>query len=164
MINMVDDPIRLFMRWIGKDRSPGAPKPTRFSSARAGLKGNIAFMPIMGVAETMFAPKGHKMSAFAGGAARMAAYTVGDFVGTLAGGPLLGFTLGTVTEGLGSYVEEGVQILHDFNRNIKHINMGGDYEDTQVAYTMRQRAAQELGRSAMNARQWLGREALFMHQ
>jgi hypothetical protein len=41
--------------------------------------------------------------------------------------------------------------------------MGGDYQDTQVAWTMRQRAAQEMSGSLLNARQYLGKEAALMH-
>jgi hypothetical protein len=41
--------------------------------------------------------------------------------------------------------------------------MGGGYQDTQTAYTMRQRAAQELTGSLLNARPYLGKEAALMH-
>lgn len=110
------------------------------------------------------APRRHKMSGMVGGVARTAAYAIGDVVGTAIGGPLAGFILGSIVEPLGGKVGEAFQAFADINRNIKHINMGGDYEDTKVAYTMRQRAAQEMGSSVMNARTWLGREAALMHQ
>jgi hypothetical protein len=50
------------------------------------------------------------------------------------------------------------------SRLLRHFNAGGDYEDTQVAYTMRQRAVQEMGQSLLNARQYLGKEALMFHE
>lgn len=128
------------------------------------LKGNIAFAPLAAIAGAAFAPKGHKMSGAVGGVARAAAFALGDVVGTTIGGPVLGFVVGSLTEPLGGYVGDALQMFSDYNKQIKHINMGGNYEDTRVAYTMRQRAAQEMGTSVMNARQWLGKEAALMHQ
>lgn len=40
---------------------------------------------------------------------------------------------------------------------------GGDYQDTQQAYTMRQRSAQALQQTKMNARSVLGSEARTFH-
>lgn len=128
------------------------------------LKGAIPFAPLQGAFEVLNAKRGHKISAFVGGTSKALAFAAGDLIGNVVGGPVAGLALGLVTERLGGYVEEGVQGLHDLNRFIKHVNMGGDYEDTRIAYTMRQRAAQELGTSVLNARQWLGKEAVLMHQ
>jgi hypothetical protein len=135
-----------------------------FSVGMAHFKGALPFVPIQAFGETYMAPRGHKMSGLIGGASKALFYAAGDLAGTFAGGPVVGFALGMMAEHLGGYVEEGVQMLHDFNRSVKHINMGGNYEDSAVAYTMRQRAAQEMGSSVMNARQWLGQEALLLHQ
>lgn len=49
-------------------------------------------------------------------------------------------------------------------RLTRHFNAGGDYEDTQVAYTQRQRAVQELSQSLLNARMYLGKESVLMHE
>jgi hypothetical protein len=41
--------------------------------------------------------------------------------------------------------------------------MGGDYQDSEQAWTTRQAAVQEMSGSLMNARQWLGHEGQAMH-
>lgn len=122
------------------------------------------FTAATGLVGGFTAGRKHRMSGVVGGMARTLAYSVGDVAGSVIAGPLAGMALGVVTEHLGGVVGEGMQFLHDFNHDLKHINMGGNYEDTQLAYTMRQKAAQELGSSVMNARQYLGKEALLMHQ
>lgn len=128
------------------------------------LKGFGYFAAGTGILSSVTAPKGHKMSGFVGGAARTAAFAVGDVIGSMLGGPLMGMALGSITEHAGETVGDAVQFFNDFNKMTKHINMGGNYEDTRVAYTMRQRAAQEMGTSVMNARTYLGKEAALMHQ
>jgi hypothetical protein len=67
---------------------------------------------------------------------------------------------GTVGEKIGSTVAP----LEELSHQAYHLNFGGNYEDTEVAWTMRQRAVQEMGSSALNARQYLGKEAALMHQ
>ena len=128
------------------------------------LKGIGYFATGAGILESALAPRGHKMSGFAGGVGRTAGFAVGDIIGNTIAGPIGGFVLGSLTEKVGGAVGDAVQMFNDFNRTIKHINMGGNYEDSRVAYTMRQRAAQEMGTSVMNARAWLGKEAVLMHQ
>lgn len=124
----------------------------------------IQFSPLTGLLGAYTAPKKHKLSGFVGGVASSIAFGVGDLVGTTLGGPIAGFALGMVTEKIGRAVGEGVQAFNEFAHIVKHVNMGGNYEDTEIAYTMRQRAAIEMGSSVMNARSWLGKEAILMHQ
>lgn len=134
------------------------------SVGMAHLSAAALFSPLQGVATSAFAPSGHKASGLVGGTARGLFYGLGDLIGTAAGGPLVGLAVGLVTEKAGGIVQEAFQMFHDLNYRIRHVNMGGDYKDTETAYTMRQRASQELGSSVMNARQWLGKEAALMHQ
>lgn len=128
------------------------------------LKGLPYFVAGAGALESFMAPKGHKVAGFAKGAIRTMAFAAGDVAGSALAGPIGGFIVGSITEKIGAEVGEGIEYFTDFNRATKHVNMGGNYEDTRVAYTMRQRAAQEMGTSVMNARTWLGKEALLMHQ
>jgi hypothetical protein len=44
------------------------------------------------------------------------------------------------------------------------VRFGGNFKDSQPAYTMRQKAEQELSGSLLNARRYLGREAQLFHQ
>ena len=53
--------------------------------------------------------------------------------------------------------------LKELDQNVRRVNMGGDYHDTQVAWTMRQRATQEMAGSLRGARQYLRKEAALMH-
>lgn len=120
---------------------------------------------LAGIAGAVTAPKHHKMSAFVAGATDTLAFGAIDIAATALGGPILGFALGSVLgPKIGHVIGHGVQMFNDANRNIRHLNMGGDYKDTEIAYTMRQRAAQEMAGSIMNARRYLGQEALLMHQ
>jgi hypothetical protein len=41
--------------------------------------------------------------------------------------------------------------------------MGGDYQDSEQTFTMRQAAVKEMSGSLLNARAWLGREGRAMH-
>jgi len=128
------------------------------------FKGMVPIAVIQGIFGGFTASRGHKVSGSLGGFAKGIGFATGDLIGTALGGPMLGYAVGAAGERVGAGFEEGVQMLHDFAYKVKHINMGGNYEDTQIAYSMRQRAAQELGSSVLNARQWLGKEAAFMHQ
>lgn len=53
-------------------------------------------------------------------------------------------------------------IIHAGNQMTKS-HFGGNYIDTDYAYTMRQRAASEMGSSLLNARKFLGSEARLLH-
>ena len=108
------------------------------------------------------APKGRKVSTFAGSTM---GWMLGTFVGGLVGGPI-GATVGMFVgaESFETLISGPIQYWHDFARHVRHVGMGGDYIDTMPAYTMRQRAALEMSRSLANARQYLGREAAFLHQ
>jgi hypothetical protein len=44
------------------------------------------------------------------------------------------------------------------------VRFGGNFKDSQPAYTMRAKAEQELSGSLLNARRYLGREAQLFHQ
>lgn len=46
----------------------------------------------------------------------------------------------------------------------EQINFGGDFRDSQGAYTMRQLAVQEMAGSLLNARQYLAAEARLLHR
>jgi hypothetical protein len=128
------------------------------------FKGGIKFAPLQGIFGAVTAGKGHKFSGAMGGTIRGIAFASGDLIGTLLAGPIGGFALGSAFDAVAAPVTDAIQSFVDFNKNVRHINMGGNYEDTRTAYTMRQRAAQEMGSSVMNARSYLGKEAALMHQ
>ena len=104
----------------------------------------------------------------------MSAYPIGVTAGEVIGGFLLGpagaVVGGIVGGGIASLVTDkkvrsGTQvILHDVIRSRPRVRFGGNFKDSQPAYTMRQKAEQELGSSLLNARRYLGREEQLMHQ
>ena len=106
------------------------------------------------------APRGHAISAGVEG------LTMG--AGALLGGMMFGLPGAVVGGILGdSSVSRAIakpfQMLHDYERNFRRLRMGGDYQDSEQAWTMRQAAVQEMSGSLLNARAWLGREGRAMH-
>jgi hypothetical protein len=128
--------------------------------ARTGLKFG-APLALLGVAT---APKGEMVKRGAEGLGMLSGQMLGGAVGGLLlgipgeiAGQIIG---GTVGEKIGSTIAP----LEELGHQAYHLNFGGKYEDTEVAWTMRQRAVEEMGSSALNARQYLGKEAALMHQ
>ena len=128
--------------------------------ARTGLKFG-APLAILGIAT---APKGEMIKRGAEGIGMLTGQAMGGAVGGLLfgmpgeiAGQIIG---GTVGEKIGSTLKP----IEDLGHQAYHLNFGGEYHDTEVAWTMRQRAVQEMGSSALNARQYLGKEAALMHQ
>jgi hypothetical protein len=86
-------------------------------------------------------------------------------IGTAVGGFLGGIAGGAVGDlAVRDPVEHGVQTFANFAGRMARLEMGGNYLDTQAALTMRQVAVREMSGSLLNARQWLGKESLLMHQ
>ena len=82
-----------------------------------------------------------QVSSFAGGA-------IGSVLGSPLGpvGVLAGDLVGQfVGYELGYRASKPIEAFAGFNRQVTRLRMGGDFEDYQAAYTMRQRAAAELG-------------------
>ena len=129
-------------------------------SARTGLKFGIP-LAIMGMAT---APKGEMVKRGAEGLSMLAGQAFGGAVGGFALGPL-GEIAGQVIGGMvGEKVGAVVGPLEELARQAHTLNFGGEYKDTEAAYTMRQRAVQEMSTSSLNARRYLGSEAALMHQ
>jgi hypothetical protein len=162
--------------WGTKIRGAFKPGPTGFAGFVQGstkgyelaVKGNLPFVLAYGTYAAIKAPTGHKISAMAGGGigfsvAGLAAGAVGGLFGIP---PIVSSTIAGILLGdkIDRAIVNTVQAAVDFGSKQRRANFGGDYRDTQVAYTMRQTAAREMSGSLMNARQWLGQEGAFMHQ
>jgi hypothetical protein len=65
---------------------------------------------------------------------------------------------------LGSLPGKALSSAVEFGRSMRRLHTGGDFQDSEAALTMRRRAAAELSTSLLNARQYLGKEAVLMHQ
>lgn len=64
--------------------------------------------------------------------------------------------------GLGKAAKAAVRYFSQFGYRQRHIEMGGDYQDTATAYNLRIRAISEMSSAMSYSRRWLGNEALFM--
>jgi hypothetical protein len=94
--------------------------------------------------------------------------TAGGILGAAAGGALLGLPgeiLGGFIGGsLGEKAGKLIAPLEDLSNQSRHTNFGGNYQDSEPVYSMRQRAVAEMSTSLLNARQYLGKEALLFHE
>ena len=120
--------------------------------ARMGLTFGVP-LTVLGVAT---APKGEMIKRGAEGIGMLTGQAMGGAVGGLLfgmpgeiAGQIIG---GTIGEKIGSTVAP----LEELGHQAYHLNFGGEYHDTEIAWTMRQRAVQEMGSSSLNARQYLG--------
>ena len=80
----------------------------------------------------------------------------GAFGGAASGGALFG----GITKNLGLAARSIVRTA----RAVDTVQFGGNFVDSRAAHTMRQRAVQDMSGSMMNARQFLGNEAIFLHE
>lgn len=124
--------------------------------------------PLIGVdvmLSAVLAPRGHVAQSVVGALGGQAAGLVGGLAGLAMGGPM-GVIIGAVlSDPIGRTAAEKTfgTVLRE-TRLARELQTGGHYVDTEVAYTQRQRAAQEMSTSLLNARQWLGKESVLMHQ
>jgi hypothetical protein len=89
---------------------------------------------------------------------------LGTWAGQMAGG--LGGTMAADFFYKRSAYEHGLQTSYATAGAIakRKVQFGRGFRDTEEAYTMRQAAVQEMAGSLLNARQYLGNEAFFLHR
>lgn len=90
--------------------------------------------------------------------------TVGGLVGAIAGtipGEIIG---GNLLQRPAAAVGRGARAIVRTSRAVDTVQFGGNFVDSQGAYTMRQRAVADMSGSMLNARQFLGNEAIFLHE
>lgn len=141
--------------------------------AKMALGSQQYLMPPMLALSFALAPRGEKLSSVTSAAAGIGLGS-GAFgaLGFMLGGPVGGF-LGTLAGGflVDNYVSDtvkaGMDYVHNVGLNAYRLETGYQNQalaNSQVAYTMRQLAVQEMSGSLLNARQYLGQEANFLHQ
>lgn len=64
----------------------------------------------------------------------------------------------------GSALIKKVRVLTDINKNIRHLEMGGNYQDTESSQRQRFIAIQDMNAATIPGRRYLGQEALLMHR
>jgi len=110
------------------------------------------------------APRGElvsKVSSSLGG-------NLGALAGSVVGSAMLGLpgeVVGTmIGYELGSLPGKALAKVRALGESSRRVHVGGDFQDTEAMATMRRRASAELSTSLLNARQYLGKEAVLMHQ
>ena len=83
----------------------------------------------------------------------------GSIVGTIVGDSIGGKVFGGPAKEFGMAARAVVRT----SRAVDRIQFGGSFVDSRAAFTMRQAAVQEMSSSMLNARQYLGNEASFLH-
>jgi hypothetical protein len=66
--------------------------------------------------------------------------------------------------GLGVAAARSVRYFKDFGYKLRHIEMGGDYQDTATASNLRLRTVSEMSSAMSYSRKWLGQEARIMRE
>jgi hypothetical protein len=117
---------------------------------------------------------GASISAAAAQAAGLTGFIAGRAIGTAIGEFILpgpGAWAGAIIGGgVSAMISDRIartrvqRFINDMKLSRPRVRFGGNFKDSQPAYTMRQKAEQELGGSLLNARRYLGREAQLMHQ
>ena len=64
--------------------------------------------------------------------------------------------------GIGRAAASSVRYVKDWGYRLRHIELGGDYKDTETAYNLRMRTVSEMSSAQSYSRRWLGNEALYM--
>lgn len=121
----------------------------------------------MGAGISAVAAQGAGLSSW--GVGGVVGATIGEFLlpfgGAVAGfdiGEIVGSTAAALT--VDKFVRTRTQRFFNAVKDTRPRVRFGGFKDSQPAYTMRQRAEQELSGSLLNARQYLGKEAQLMHQ
>lgn len=65
---------------------------------------------------------------------------------------------------IGSALIKKFRLFTDLNKRVRHLEMGGNYKDTELAQRQRFLAVQDMNSSMLPARRYLGQEALLMHR
>lgn len=127
-----------------------------------GLRGLLALDVAASVA---FAPRGRAVEKAAGAIGGQMTALLGGAVGMMIAGPAGAVVGAMLADPVGrNFAEHTYAAATHEGRMLRNLQTGGDYVDTPIAYTMRQRGLQELSSSLLNARQYLGQEANLLHQ
>lgn len=89
---------------------------------------------------------------------------IGGIIGGIAGAISGEGVGGTLLQGPARQLGLGARAIVKTARAVDRIQFGGNFVDSRAAHTMRQRAVSDMSGSMMNARQFLGNEAIFLHE
>lgn len=126
-----------------------------FQATRAGRGG---FVPAI-VGQSIGIAAGIPLAGFASAAVSLIP-GIGPFAAVI-----IGSTLASYGElRIGSAMIKNVRYFTDANKRIRHLEMGGSYQDSETAQRQRFIAIQDMNASLIPGRRYLGQEALLMHR
>ncbi len=124
------------------------------------FSGALAFAVPFAVLNATQANRGESFST---GVSSFAGMTLSAIPGAMLGGTMGAFISQAVLSGpIERKIKRGLDWVQ--KRGNRRPKMGGNYQDFDAAYTMRQVAVREIGNSLSNARPYLGKEGALMHQ
>lgn len=65
---------------------------------------------------------------------------------------------------LGRSLSPKIRLFTDLHKNVRHLEMGGAYQDSEIAQRQRFIAIQDMSSAMIPSRRYLGQEALLMHR
>jgi hypothetical protein len=144
------------LRWSASEALWGT-APVAFSSARSQRGEVLPSAASVGIGLASFPTLSHIISPairwalpFSMGAAGTAA-----LASVLAIKPA--FAIGRAAAG-------AIRYFRQVDYRLRHIEMGGDYQDTETALALRMRGVSEMSSAMSYSRRWLGQEASFMRE
>lgn len=134
----------------------------------------LANVPLMAF-EASNAPKGQKIASLTGQSASLLMYPVLAGIASVGlcfipgigpiAASILAATLAYYPDAvLGENVSRKVRSLSEFGLKRRHLDMGGNYQDTLTAERQRLIAIQNMNAALLPGRRYLGQEALLMHR
>lgn len=84
-------------------------------------------------------------------------------------GPLAAVVIGSAMADygelrIGSSLIKKIRYFTDLHKRVRHLEMGGSYQDTELAQRQRFLAIQDMNAAMIPSRRYLGQEALLMHR
>lgn len=158
---------------IGGITAAGAIEGSAQWGAPTGLQEDYVGGAVYGAVKGFGTGVGGSLGGIGGSAAGAALGTlimpgVGTVVGSLIGGVAGGMSGemggGSLLQGPAKQLGMGARAIVRTARAVDTVQFGGNFVDSRAAYTMRQRAVSDMSGSMMNARQFLGNEAIFLHE
>jgi hypothetical protein len=159
------------------DHSP-ASKFKSFRAAKVGLrdgfKGNMLNIPFIAF-EAGSAQRGEQLATVTGRVGGMLTYPALSAAFAMGVAMIPGVNVGAAALAASllamyanSLLEDSairkIKWLNDKGKSIRHLELGGRYQDTNYAQKMRQTAMAELSSAQAPSRRYLGNEAIFAHR
>lgn len=145
-----------------------------YTAFRWGAGGQLLSLPFIAY-EAANADRGEMLASTSGSVSGLMSYPI--LSGVIAGGlaliPGIGVTAAAVMGAIAAIypsgqvdklASQGFRMLNNMGRNVRHLEFGGNYQDSETAQRERQLAIQEMSAAFQTSRRYLGQEARIMHR